>query len=260
MAKRSKKKNPNMLTERQKADIRHNEALDKKKKSLNIRLNIALGIVLGVSIFAFLVLPALNMNFSSYLSEIVGGDMITEENDTQMGVTVDMTFIDILTALTQSPKDSVDYISKNNDSSISSDIVYNAFMVMMTDDDVRMLDKAYVVSLALAALTLAACVILLLGVSVTRGKNRNGIALAVCIWLFSAASALQWLFFVAVGIASAGRGQIQPHIASWLIFVGGAAVAVVYTVFCAKVKKLDADRRVVAVAARVEEEKTNAVS
>ncbi len=49
MAKRSKKKNPNLLSEKQRADLRHNQELDEKKRKLDLKLNITLGIVIAFS-------------------------------------------------------------------------------------------------------------------------------------------------------------------------------------------------------------------
>jgi len=61
--------------------------------------------------------------------------------------------------------------------------------------------------------------------------------------IFSALAVGQWIFFVAVGVASVGRGQIQPNIASYLLLAGAITLCNVYGVYRSKVKKLNGQRK-----------------
>ena len=141
MAKRSKKKNPNALSEQQKADIRHNQTLDLKKEKLDKKLNITVGIVIAIAAIALLLLPALNMNFSGSLKDLLG-DAIAEGEDQEMAVALDMTYFDFLFAMTKGYKDSIEYIVNSNSSGIGATVLYNAFMLKVTQEDIDMLDSA----------------------------------------------------------------------------------------------------------------------
>ena len=242
MAKRSKKKNPNALSEQQKADIRHNQTLDLKKDKLDKKLNIAIGIVIAIAAIALLLLPALNMNFSGSLSEFLG-DFVTEEIDQEMGVTLDMTYIDFLFAMTKGYSDSIAYIANSNASGLGASIVETAFRSKVTQQDVDMLDSAYIVSFVLSILLFVSLVILIITTIVKRSKKADGISFMTAVTIFSILAIAQWIFFVAVGAASAGRAQIQPHIASYLLLAAAITLRSVYGVYRNKVKKLNKQRK-----------------
>lgn len=244
MAKKAKKKTPNFINEAQKADIRHNKALELKKKSLDIKLNITLGIVIGAVFVMFLFLPTLNMNFSGSLSEFLG-NMIQEENDQTMGITVNMTFIDILFAMTKGYSNSIEYIAANNSSDISPTILKTAFAMKATKEEIKALDGAYIVSFVLAILLFLSMIVLLAVTAIKRRKNQDGVSLSIAVALFSAFAILQWIVFLAVGIGAASKGQIQPHIASYSILAAAVALSAVYGAYKSKVKKIEADKRVV---------------
>lgn len=242
MAKRSKKKNPNLLSEKQRADLRHNQELDEKKRKLDLKLNITLGIVIAVTVISFLLLPALNMNFTGSLKEFLG-DLIPDDKDQTMGITVDMSFIDILFAMTKGFDNSIDYIVSSNDSGMNAEILKNAFMTKVTQEEIDALDNAYIASFAISILFFVSLIALITLTAIKRSKKKDGILLFVSVLLFSILSALQWVFFVAVGAASAGKGQIQPHISSYLILAASIALSCVYGLYRRKVKAIKADRR-----------------
>ena len=242
MAKRAKKKNPSALSEKQKADIRFNQELDLKKDKLDKKLNITVGVVIAVVVIAFLLLPALNMNFSGSLSDFLG-DLVSQENDQNMEVALDMTYLDILFAMTKGYSNSIEYIANSNASGIGATLIYNAFMTKVTQEDIDMLDGAYIVSFILAILLIIALLLLLVITIIKRRKNADGVSFLTAVILFSALAIAQWILFIAVGIASAGRGQIQPHIASYLLFAGAVTLCSVYGVYRNKVKKLKGQRK-----------------
>ncbi|MDE7216194.1 MAG: hypothetical protein K2O08_05250 [Clostridia bacterium] len=249
MAKRSKKKNPNALTQQQKADIQFNKTLDLKKTALDIRLNIALGIVVGLCIIAFLIMPALNMNFSSALSEILDYEIQEAEDDPTFAITVNMSMLDFLTASSGGYEDAIDYISKNTNSSIDPQIISAAFAQKITTEDINMLKDAYTVALIISALWLLSWVVLLCAVCAYRSKNKDGVFLLLSVAAFALVSAIQWIVFVIVGAASAGRAGIQPHIASYLILASAITATVVYGLYRKKIKKINGQRKPVAIAA-----------
>lgn len=242
MAKRSKKKNPNLLSEKQKADIRHNQQLDLAKDKLDKKLNITIGIVIAVAVISFLLLPTLNLNFSGSLSEILG-DLVSEENDQNMEVVVNMSSLDILFAMTKGYKDSIEYIVNKNSSGIGATIMDQAFRMKATEQDIEMLDFAYIVSFILAIIFFISLVIFILITVLKRTKKADSLSFMISAIIFSALAILQWIFFVCVGIASADKGQIQPHIASYLLFAAGITLISVYGVYRNKVKKLNSQRK-----------------
>ncbi|MDE6474936.1 MAG: hypothetical protein K2L70_07550 [Clostridia bacterium] len=242
MAKRSKKKNPNALSEQQKADIRFNQTLDLEKHRLDKKLNITIGIVVAIAAIALLLLPALNLNFSGSLSEFLGG-LVTEESDQELSVALDMTYFDFLFAMTKGYKDSIEYIANSNSSGIGATIVYNAFMMKVTQKDIDLLDVAYIVSFILTILLFVSLIAFIVITIVKRSKKSDGISFLTAVIIFSALAIAQWILFVAVGIVSAGRGQIQPHIASYLLLAGAITLCSVYGVYRNKVKKLNGQRK-----------------
>ena len=242
MAKRSKKKNPNALSEQQKADIRHNQTLALKKENLDKKLNITVGIVIAIAAIALLLLPALNMNFSGSLKDLLG-DAIAEGEDQEMAVALDMTYFDFLFAMTKGYKDSIEYIVNSNSSGIGATVLYNAFMLKVTQEDIDMLDSAYMVSFVLSILLFVSFAALVIVTIVKRSKKADGISFMTAVIIFSALAIAQWIFFVAVGVASAGKGQIQPHIASYLLFAAAITLCSVYGVYRYKVKKLNGQKK-----------------
>lgn len=242
MAKRSKKKNPSSLSEKQRADIRFNQELDLKKGKLDKKLNITIGIVIAVAVISFLLLPALNMNFSGSLSDFLG-DLAPESEDQEMGVTLDMSFLDILFAMTKGYSNSIEYIANSNASGVGATIIYNAFMTKVTQQDIEMLDGAYVVSFILSILILISLVFLIIITIVKRTKKADGVSFMAAVIIFSVFAPAQWITFVVIGAASAGRGQIQPHIASYLLLASAATLCSVYGVYRNKVKELKGQRK-----------------
>ncbi|MBD5085943.1 MAG: hypothetical protein HDT32_00980 [Clostridiales bacterium] len=239
MAKRSKKKNPNALTSQQKADLLFNKALDDKKKSLDIRLNITVGIAVALCIIAFLLMPVININFSGQLSDILKMDL---EEDATVGVTVNMSFLDFLTAPAgyDSP---IQYLSEHTNSDINSSVIYGAFSQIVTNADEKMLNDAYVLILTVAIIWLASWVVWFLAICINRKKNKDGLFLRVSSIAFIALSILQWIVFIVVAIASASKAQIQPHISSYLIMASGVTLSVVYGLYISKVKRLNKERK-----------------
>ena len=242
MAKRSKKKNPSALSEKQRADVRFNEELDLKKSKLDKKLNIAIGVVIAVAAIAFLLLPTLNMNFSGSLSEFLG-DFVAEGQDQDMEVALEMNNFDILFAMTKGYKNSIEYIANSNAEGIGATIVYNAFLTKVTQEDIDMLDGAYIASFIISILLLISLVFLIIIAIVKRSKKSDGVSLMTATVIFSVFAIGQWILFVAVGIASAGRGQIQPHIGSYLLFASAVTLCSVYGVYRNKVKKLKKQRK-----------------
>lgn len=242
MAKRSKKKNPNLLTESQKADIRFNESLDIKKKELDIRLNITMGIVVGLCLLAFLVMPAVNMNFSGSLSDILGSQVELEE-DTQMSVTVNMSFIDFLTAPAGGYENALRYLAEHTDSDINVDLIYAAFQSQVTPDETEMLGQAYTVALAGTVILLISLIVFTVAVAVMRHNKKDGLFLILSSTLFIAIGIIQWIIFLAVGLGASSKGLIQPHIAAYIVLAAAVTLAVVYGLYRKKVKRLNSQRR-----------------
>ena len=106
-----------------------------------------------------------------------------------------------------------------------------------------MLDKSYVIAFILCILLFIAIVAFVVITAVKRSKKQDGVALMISIIVFSALAFIQWILFVAVGIASAGRGQIQPHIGSYLLVAAAITMCVVYALYRSKVKKLNGQRK-----------------
>lgn len=243
MAKRSKKKNPNLLTQKQKEDILFNQNLDLKKKGWDIRLNITLGIAIGIFLLAFLVLPAFNMNFSSTLSELVGSSEISAEDDASLGVTINMSLLSFLTAGASGSKDALEYLANHADGGIEPTVIYEAFKKKVSAQDVKTLGDAYMLLLIISIVLLVSWIIFLSAVCVKRRRGEDGAFLLVATVFFAVMSIVQWIVFLAVGIAGADKGQLQPHIASYLIMACGISVIAVYGVYRAKIKKLKSERR-----------------
>ena len=243
MAKRSKKKNPNALSKQQKEDILFNQSLDGKKSKLDLKLNITLGIVIGVFFLSFLILPTLNMNFTSTLSELSG--QVVEE-DADFSVTIDMSFLSFLTAGAGGYTDAVQYLADHTGTGLDMSIIYPMFMKKLTAQAVQPLNSVYVFILILSIIAVISWIILTAVTCKYRKKNRDGKFMLISVAVFCALCIAQWLVFIAVGIASADKGQIQPHIASYLIMGCGVALATVYGVYKSKVNKLNAQRRKIA--------------
>ena len=243
MAKRSKKKNPNALTKQQRADIQFNKTLDMKKNAWDTRLNIVLGITVGLCLLAFLIMPAINMNFSSSLSEILDMEIEENEENPKFAVTVSMSMLDFLTASFGGYENAVDYLSKNTDSSIDPQIIKAAFEQKITKQEANMLGDAYIASAIVSAVTLISWIILLIAVCVCRSKKKDGIFLLLSVAVFTVISAIQWILFVITGAASAPKAAIQPHIGSYLILAASITATVVYCLYRKKVKKLNGERK-----------------
>lgn len=242
MAKRSKKKNHNALSQQQKADIRHNQTLDLAKGKLDKKLNITAAVVIAIAMISLLLLPMLNMNFSGSLSEFLGSSAAESEDQT-MSIEVNMSTFDFLFAMTKGYSNSIEYIANSNASGIGATIIYNAFLMKTTQEDIDMLDNAYIIAFILSILLIVTSFAFVVITAVVRPKKKDGVLFLTSVIVFSVLAILQWIFFVTVGIASAGRGQIQPHIASYLLFAGAVTLCVVYGIYRQKVKKLNASRK-----------------
>lgn len=242
MAKRAKKKNPNALSNQQKEIARHNQALDLAVGKLDKKLNITVAVVIAVAMISILLLPLLNLNFSGSLKEFLG-DLVSE--DQTMSIEVNMSAFDFLFAKTKGYSNSIEYIAKSNADSIgmSADILYNAFLMKVTREDIDMLDNAYIFAFILCILLFIAIFAFVVITSIKRSKKQDGVLFIMSAIIFSALAMIQWIFFVAVGIASAGKGQIQPHIGSYLLFSGAIALCVVYGLYREKVKHLNRQRK-----------------
>ena len=243
MAKRSKKKNPSAPSNQQRQIMRHNQELDLEKSKLDKKLNITIAVVIAVAMISLLLLPLLNMNFSGSLDDILGEDSALQINADDLGIELNMTAFDFLFAMTKGYEDSARYIANANASGIGAEIIYNAFMLKATQEDVDMLDNAYIVAFILCILLFIVAVALLVITIIKRSKKQDGLSFMIASIAFSAVAVIQWIFFVAVGIASAGRGQITPHIGSWLIFAAAVTLCVVYGLYRSKVKKLNAQKK-----------------
>ena len=233
----AKKKKFNSLSAEVKANIRHNQALEEKKKGLDKRLNITLGVVIGVLFIAFLLLPALSMNFSGSLKDYLG-DLVPEGEDKSIEVACNMSFVDILFAMTKGHENSIDYIVNNNSSGISASMLKVAFMSKVTNAEIRQFDMAYI-----AIALFAAMAVLVTVTAIKRSKNKCGISFFITVVLLDALAALQWILFLAVGISASGKGYIQPHIASYLILAGSIALTAVYAVYLNKVRKINLGKK-----------------
>lgn len=242
MAKRSKKKNFDTLSNQQREILRHNKTLDLEKGKWDKKLNITVAIVIAVAVIAFLLLPMLNMNFTGSLSDFLG-DLVTE--DKTMSIEANMSAIDFLFAMTKGYSNSIEYIAKSSADStgFGPDLIYEAFLMKVTQEDIDMLDNAYIMAFILCILLFIAVILLIVVTSIKRSKKQDGKLLLASVIIFSALAILQWIFFVAVGIASASRGQIQPHIGSYLMLASAVTLCVVYGVYRRKVKRLDEQRK-----------------
>lgn len=238
----AKKKKFNSLSAEVKANIRHNQALEEKKKGLDKRLNITLGIVIGVLFIAFLLLPALSMNFSGSLKDYLG-DLVPEGEDKSIEVACNMSFVDILFAMTKGHENSIDYIVNNNSSGISASMLKVAFMSKVTNAEIRQFDMAYIASFVIAIALFAAMAVLVTVTAIKRSKNKCGISFFITVVLLDVLAALQWILFLAVGISASGKGYIQPHIASYLILAGSIALTAVYAVYLNKVRKINLGKK-----------------
>lgn len=236
----AKKKKFNALSAEVKANIRHNQALEEKKKGLDKRLNITLGVVIGVLFIAFLLLPALSMNFSGSLKDYLG-DLIQE--DKSIEVACNMSFVDILFAMTKGHENSIDYIVNNNSSGISASMLEIAFMSKVTNAEIRQFDMAYIASFVIAIALFVAMAVLVIITAIKRSKNKCGIFFFITVVMLDVLAALQWILFLAVGISASGKGYIQPHIASYLILAGSIALTAVYAVYLGKVRKINLGKK-----------------
>ncbi len=254
MAKRSKKKNPMLLSSKDRENIEFNNSLDKQKNLWGKKLNITLGIVIGVVFLCLILLPVFNMSFTRSLSDLVGS---TEgEEDTDFTMVTEMSFLDILTALAGGYEDSIQYIAHNNDSDMSADIADDLFRKFVTSEDIEMLDNAYYVSLFITIAAIIVFVLFVIIVSVYRSKNKDGIMLGISIVLMFAISMIQFLFFVIVGLSAADKGELQPHIGSYFMLFAGTTIFVVYIIYRIKIKKLNNQyRQVPAISQGIVEEK-----
>lgn len=254
MAKRSKKKNPMLLSSKDRENIEFNNSLDKQKNLWGKKLNITLGIVIGVVFLCLILLPVFNMSFTRSLSDLVGS---TEgEEDTDFTMVTEMSFLDILTALAGGYEDSIQYIAHNNDSDMSADIADDLFRKFVTSEDIEMLDNAYYVSLFITIAAIIVFVLFVIIVSVYRSKNKDGIMLGISIVLMFAISMIQFLFFVIVGLSAADKGELQPHIGSYFMLFAGTTIFVVYIIYRMKIKKLNNQyRQVPAISQGIVEEK-----
>lgn len=254
MAKRSKKKNPMLLSGKDRENIEFNNSLDKQKNLWGKKLNITLGIVIGVVFLCLILLPVFNMSFTRSLSALVGSTELEEDADFTM-VTV-MSFLDILTALAGGYEDSIQYIAHNNDSGMSADIADELFRKFVTSEDIEMLNNAYYVSLFITIAAIIVFVLFVIIVSVYRSKNKDGIMLGISIVLMFAISMIQFLFFAIVGLSAADKGELQPHIGSYFMLFAGTTIFVVYIIYRIKIKKLNNQyRQVPAISQGIVEEK-----
>lgn len=254
MAKRSKKKNPMLLSSKDRENIEFNNSLDKQKNLWGKKLNITLGIVIGVVFLCLILLPVFNMSFTRSLSDLVGS---TEgEEDTDFTMVTEMSFLDILTALAGGYEDSIQYIAHNNDSDMSADIADDLFRKFVTSEDIEMLDNAYYVSLFITIAAIIVFVLFVIIVSVYRSKNKDGIMLGISIVLMFAISMIQFLFFAIVGLSAADKGELQPHLGSYFMLFAGTTIFVVYIIYRIKIKKLNNQyRQVPAISQGIVEEK-----
>lgn len=239
MAKK-KKYNKTIIADRE--NIRLSKELEKGKSRLDKKLNITLGVVIALLFISFLLLPALSMNFSGSLKDYLG-DLVTDENNKTIDITTNMSFIDILFAMTGGYENSVDYIIKNNSSDITADVLKVAFNSKVTPQEIEQFDTAYIASFVIAILLFISMVLLLTVTAVKRSKNKGGVLLFISILLTDIFAFIQWILFIAVGISASGKGYIQPHIASYLIFAGSIALSVVYAIYLVKVKKINAQKK-----------------
>lgn len=233
MAKRSKKKNPNRSTIRQREVFAYNNALQTQQKEWQLKLNITIAVVVAVLFISFILLPVVNLTFSS--ADLNGAQQITDE---PIELVVNMSFLDILTALAGGYEDSISYIANNNNMSFSASIIEGFIRKSITQEDIDGLDMAYVVSLVVAIIMLISMVLLLIAVSILRRNKKDNIWLALSIFFMSIMSIVQWILYVAIGIQAMGRGQIQPHIGSYLTMFAGITMAVVYIIFKSRMVKL----------------------
>ena len=234
----AKKKKFNKVSAEERENIRRNQMLEKERQRLDKRLNITLGVVIAVLFISFLLLPALSMNFSGSLKDYLG-DMISDSDNKSIEVTTDMSFIDILFAMTDDYENSIDYIVNNNSSEMTADILKVAFYAKVTASEIEQFDTAYFASFVIAILLFASMTFLLIVTAIKRSKNKGGILLFISILLADIFAFTQWVLFIAVGISAMGKGYIQPHIASYLIFAGCIALSVVYAIYLVKVKKIN---------------------
>lgn len=254
MAKRSKKKNPMLLSSKDRENIEFNNSLDKQKNLWGKKLNITLGIVIGVVFLCLILLPVFNMSFTRSLSDLVGSTELEEDADFTM--VTKMSFLDILTALAGGYEDSIQYIAHNNDSGMSADIADELFRKFVTSEDIEMLDNAYYVSLFITIAAIIVFVLFVIIVSVYRSKNKDGIMLGISIVLMFAISMIQFLFFAIVGLSAADKGELQPHIGSYFMLFAGTTIFVVYIIYRIKIKKLNNQyRQVPAISQGIVEEK-----
>lgn len=254
MAKRSKKKNPMLLSSKDRENIEFNNSLDKQKNLWGKKLNITLGIVIGVVFLCLILLPVFNMSFTRSLSDLGGSTELEEDADFTM--VTEMSFLDILTALAGGYEDSIQYIAHNNDSDMSADIADDLFRKFVTSEDIEMLDNAYYVSLFITIAAIIVFVLFVIIVSVYRSKNKDGIMLGISIVLMFAISMIQFLFFAIVGLSAADKGELQPHIGSYFMLFAGTTIFVVYIIYRIKIKKLNNQyRQVPAISQGIVEEK-----
>lgn len=245
MAKRSKKKNPSLLSVKDRENIEFNNSLDMQKTAWGKKLNITLGITIGVIFLCLLLLPVFNMSFTRSLKDIVGDYEGLEDTDYTM--VTQLSFLDILTALAGNYSDSIDYIANNNDSGMDAGIAEDLFRKFVTNEDIEMLNGAYYASLVIAIVAMAIFVVFVITVAVYRSKGKDGAWLFLSTIIMSAISIIQFVFFVIIGAKAADKGELQPHIGSYFMLFAGITLLTVYIVYRTKIGKLNRQYRQVPV-------------
>lgn len=250
MSKRSKKKNPSVLTAKDRENIEFNAALDRQKAVWVKKFNITLAVVMSVVFVCILLLPVFSMSFTRSLKDLIGdaAEELDESEGEDFTMVTSMSFLDFLTALAGGYEDSVSYIAANNNSGIDSSVVDTVFRNFVSQDEVEEFNRAYYVAFALAIALLAVYIINVATVSVYRSKGKDSVILAIFFALLSALSVAQWIFFVIVGAGAADKGQLQPHIGSYFLLFAGITLMTVYIIQRVKIGRINRQYREVAVA------------
>ena len=244
MAKRAKKKNPDALKNQQRENMRFNQALDLEKSILDKKLNITVAIVIAIAMISVLLLPVFDINFSGSASDFFDGITSSDGSDPTMEISVSMSFFDFMFAKTKGYSNAFEYIAKvNSENDLTGEIIYNAFKTKVTQQDIDMFDSAYVVALVLSILLMIATFAFVVITGIVRSKKKDSALFLTGVIVFSALAIIQWIFFVIIGIASAGRGQLQPHVGSYLLFASAITLCAVYGLYRNKVKKIDGQRK-----------------
>lgn len=255
MSKRSKKKNPNPISAKERANIEFNAALDVQKSAWDKRLNITIAVVMCVIFACILLLPVFNMSFTRSLKDLLGDAADESAQDADMTMVTTLSFLDILTALAGGYEDSADYICSNNDSGLDKSIVDGVFRKYVTEEEIAQLDRAYYVALALAVALIVVYLAAIAVIAAYRSKGKDGVMLALFASLLSAMCIAQWIFFVVIGASAADKGQLQPHAGSYFLLFAGITLITVYGVYRSATAKIKRQYRPVEV-----RENTDAVS